>query len=69
MNIKTYSRGEIIFREGDAGDCVYELSYGSVGSESPWRERRYPAAMLDVGTAEFWAQPAGSCPAPRVYWK
>ena len=31
MNIKTYSRGEIIFREGDAGDCVYELSYGSVG--------------------------------------
>ncbi|MBP3209267.1 MAG: Crp/Fnr family transcriptional regulator [Oscillospiraceae bacterium] len=31
MNIKTFSRGEIIFREGDAGDCVYELSYGRVG--------------------------------------
>ena len=30
-NTQTFSRGEIVFREGDAGDCMYELESGGVG--------------------------------------
>ena len=30
-NIQTFGRGEIICREGDAGDCMYELENGGVG--------------------------------------
>lgn len=30
-NTKAYDRGAIIFREGDPGDCMYELESGSVG--------------------------------------
>ncbi len=30
-NTKAYDRGAIIFREGDHGDCMYELESGSVG--------------------------------------
>ena len=30
-NIQTFSRGAIVFREGDAGDCMYELENGGVG--------------------------------------
>ena len=30
-NTQTFSRGEIVFREGDAGDCMYELENGGVG--------------------------------------
>ena len=28
---QTFSRGAIVFREGDAGDCMYELENGAVG--------------------------------------
>ncbi len=30
-NTKAYSRGAIVLREGDPGDCMYELETGSVG--------------------------------------
>lgn len=30
-NIQTFSRGKIVFREGDAGDCMYQLESGGVG--------------------------------------
>ena len=30
-NTKAFDRGAIIFREGDPGDCMYELETGSVG--------------------------------------
>ena len=28
---KNYARGTVIFREGDPGDCMYEIQTGSVG--------------------------------------
>ncbi len=31
MEIKKCRRGEVIFREGDAGTCMYSIHYGSVG--------------------------------------
>ncbi|MCR5090375.1 MAG: cyclic nucleotide-binding domain-containing protein [Oscillospiraceae bacterium] len=31
MEFKECGRGEIIFREGDAGDCMYSLQWGRVG--------------------------------------
>ena len=31
MDIKTYSRGKVIFRQGDPGDCMYSVQMGSVG--------------------------------------
>jgi len=30
-NTQAYQRGAVIFREGDPGDCMYELETGSVG--------------------------------------
>ena len=30
-NTKEYDRGAVIFREGDPGDCMYELDSGSIG--------------------------------------
>ena len=31
MDAKAYPRGAIVFRQGDAGDCMYEIQNGSVG--------------------------------------
>ncbi len=31
MDIRTYPRGKVIFRQGDAGDCMYSVQFGSVG--------------------------------------
>ena len=31
METKSFGSGQIIFREGDAGDCMYEVYMGSVG--------------------------------------
>ena len=31
MNLKNYGCGEIIFREGDPGECMYDIQYGKVG--------------------------------------
>ena len=31
MNLKTCKNKEIIFREGDPGECMYDIEYGKVG--------------------------------------
>ena len=31
MDVKPYSRGTIIFKEGESGDCLYEIENGCVG--------------------------------------
>lgn len=31
MDVKSYERGKVIFRQGDPGDCMYEIQGGSVG--------------------------------------
>ncbi len=31
MEIKTFNRGIVIFREGDPGDCMYDVYSGKVG--------------------------------------
>ena len=31
MEIKTYKKGEILFRQGDPGDCLYDIQSGKVG--------------------------------------
>ena len=30
MGVKTFSRGDIIFRQGDPGDCMYDIQSGAV---------------------------------------
>ncbi len=31
MNIKTYDKGAVIFRQGDPGDCMYDIQFGKIG--------------------------------------
>ena len=31
MDVKSYPRGAIVFRQGDLGECMYEIQNGSVG--------------------------------------
>ena len=31
MEMKTYKKGEVIFRQGDAGNCMYDIHWGKVG--------------------------------------
>ena len=31
MNIKSYDKGAVIFRQGDPGDCMYDIHWGRVG--------------------------------------
>lgn len=31
METRTFKKGAVIFREGDAGDCMYDIRWGSVG--------------------------------------
>lgn len=31
MDIRSYQRNEVIFREGDPGDCMYDIQFGKVG--------------------------------------
>lgn len=30
MGVKTFSRGDIIFRQGDPGDCMFDIQSGAV---------------------------------------
>ncbi len=30
MGLKTFSRGDIIFRQGDPGDCMYDIQFGTI---------------------------------------
>lgn len=30
-DIRTYQRGQVIFREGDEADCMYDIHWGTVG--------------------------------------
>lgn len=31
MNTKTFKKGEVIFRQGDPSDCMYDIHWGRVG--------------------------------------
>lgn len=31
MDIKSYPKGAVIFKQGDPGDCMYQVTYGRVG--------------------------------------
>ena len=31
MNVKSFKKGAVIFRQGDAGDCMYDIQFGKVG--------------------------------------
>ena len=31
MDLKTFNRKAVIFRQGDPGDCMYDIQYGKVG--------------------------------------
>ena len=31
MNLKNFKQGDIIFREGDPGECMYDIQSGKVG--------------------------------------
>ena len=31
MDVKSFSRGTVIFRQGETGDCMYEIQSGNVG--------------------------------------
>lgn len=31
MDIKSYRRGAVVFRQGDPGDCMYDIQWGSIG--------------------------------------
>ena len=37
MKIRTYTRGQVIFREGDAGDCMFDIQEGKVGIFSDYQ--------------------------------
>lgn len=36
MEIKKYRKGEVIFREGDPGDCMYDVIAGRIGVYSAY---------------------------------
>ena len=38
MEIKTFNRGIVIFREGDPGDCMYDVYSGKVGIYTAYGE-------------------------------
>ena len=31
VKVETYSKGTVIFRDGEEGDCMYDIHYGSIG--------------------------------------
>ena len=31
LDIQTYKKGQVIFKEGDKADCMYDIRWGSVG--------------------------------------
>ena len=31
MNLQTCARGNVIFREGDPGDCMFDIQFGKIG--------------------------------------
>ena len=31
MDIRTYNKNAVVFRQGDAGDCMYDIQFGRIG--------------------------------------
>ena len=31
MEIRTYNKNAVVFRQGDAGDCMYDIQFGRIG--------------------------------------
>ena len=38
MEIKTFSKGKVVFKEGDPGDCMYDVYSGKVGVYAAYGE-------------------------------
>ena len=38
MEIKTFSKGKVVFKEGDPGDCMYDVYSGKIGVYAAYGE-------------------------------
>lgn len=63
FDVETYSPGEVIIREGDAGDCAYFIQEGQV--EVLLREQGQDKVVATLGKDEYFGEMALLSNAPR----
>lgn len=64
MDMKTYNKGDIIFRQGDAGESMYDIRWGSVGIYLDYgtdKEKK----LTELGTDAFFGEMGMIDHAPR----
>ena len=52
MDIRTFQKGDIIFHQGDSGDCMYSILSGSVGIIKNYREE-HETVIAVLGEGDF----------------
>ena len=53
--IQTYKKGQVIFREGDNADCMYDIRWGSVGIYANYGTKE-EKLLTKLSTEEFFGE-------------
>ena len=54
-DIQTYKKGQVIFREGDKAECMYDIRWGSVGIYANYGTRE-EKLLTRLSTEEFFGE-------------
>lgn len=55
MKEERYRKGQVVFREGDPGDCLYYIRYGSVGVYADYGSRD-EKMLAELGTGDYFGE-------------
>ena len=64
MNTQIYNKGDIIFRQGDAGESMYDIRWGSVGIYLDYGTEK-EKKLTELGTDAFFGEMGMIDHAPR----
>ena len=53
--IQTYKKGQVIFKEGDKADCMYDIRWGSVGIYANYGTKE-EKLLTKLSTEEFFGE-------------
>ena len=55
MDTKKYRKGQVVFRQGDPGDCLYFIRYGSVGVYAHYGEKN-EEMLADLHAGDYFGE-------------
>ena len=55
MEAKKYRKGQVVFRQGDPGDCLYYIRWGSVGVYVNYGEKN-EEKLAELGASDYFGE-------------